>query len=43
VGKQKVLHIVSVSAALVIQQAVRMRHIVISGLRGSAIFLHFIS
>jgi hypothetical protein len=40
--KQLVLHILSVSLALIIQHAMRMRNIVICGLSGSTIFLHVI-
>jgi hypothetical protein len=43
VEKQQVLHILSVSVALVIQHAIRMRRIVIRGLSGFTIFFHNIS
>jgi hypothetical protein len=43
VEKQKVLHIVSVSIALIIQYPMRMRHIVIHGLPLSTTFFHIIS
>ena len=43
VEKQLVLHILSVSVALVTQHAKRLRIIVICGLSGSTIFFHIIS
>jgi len=44
VEKQQVLHTLSVgSAALVLQHAMRMCHIVICSLSGSTILFHFIS
>jgi hypothetical protein len=43
VKKQELLHILSVSVALVVQRAMRMRPIVVCGLPGSAVLLNFIS
>jgi hypothetical protein len=40
---KEVLHILSVTVALVIQHAVRLHHIIICGLFGSAAFFHIIS
>jgi hypothetical protein len=43
VDKQYALHIVRVCVAVAIQHAMRMRHIVISDLLGSTVFVHIIS
>ena len=40
--KQWVLHILSVFVDLGIQHAMRMRHVVICGLQGSAVYFHII-
>jgi hypothetical protein len=43
VENQQILHVLIVFVALSIQHAMRMRHIVICGLLGSAVFFHIVS